>query len=261
MKLKKCATSYLSSNIVVYPLRTRATRKTLLTLFPLRVSFLQGAKNYYWVRAWFFCLHLRLTKERFRIGVAGFPDFSFPIIDHLTKNEKISFESYVLKHVQKSPKTLNRLSCRTNIILTLLKLGSNYGRTNVALGNYDNNHGFIRDNIDISPVLQSVFPDSSFEPAQSYRFSVALVQGDDHLYWFAQVRLLFYIKFLLQIVAGCVRKLAFVQFFEVMAPAYVIETELHCFSIRWATDDETYHSVNLNRTHSVTIEGEWYGAV
>lgn len=64
---------------------------------------------------------------------------------------------------------------------------------NVKLGDYDDIHGSIQDQIDISGVLHRMFA-GRFGAKQSRCFSVARVRGDDHMYWLVYVPLFFYIK-------------------------------------------------------------------
>lgn len=53
----------------------------------------------------------RLRRERFQITLVGCQDCSLHIICHLTEDAKFSFELCFMKCVQKSPGSLEQISC------------------------------------------------------------------------------------------------------------------------------------------------------
>lgn len=61
----------------------------------------------------------RLTRTEFWISLAGFQYCFISTINHLAKDENIFFKSYVMGHVQKSPRRLEGTPRRSNITLTV----------------------------------------------------------------------------------------------------------------------------------------------
>lgn len=162
-----------------------------------------------------------------------------------------------MQHMQASPRNWDRTSFRTSIILTVLKSRFVHGEASVALADYDDNLGCIRQNIYIRNVLQRDFADSSLGPTQSRRarwwpFILASTLSNVHF--------LFHVKS--DGVAEIEKGLALLQFFEVPLHMDEIGRELHCLSLRWVADDEIDHSINFNQILSGLIEAsKWYRAI
>lgn len=120
-------------------------------------------------------------------------------------------------------------------IQTVGRSGFVHGEGNIALADYDENHGFIQDNIDICTVQQRFFADSPFGPRTSRRFSISLQQGDENSHWFSQVLLLFCVK--LEGVAESMVELASVSYFEVTSPMERTYRAQRFLSLRWKKVD------------------------
>lgn len=71
--------------------------------------------------------------------------------------------------------------------MTIAKFECIAGGASLSIDDYDKTFDFLKKDIAIEVIPQSVFVHSSFAPTEAKRLRIAFVYGPDKEYWFAKI--------------------------------------------------------------------------
>lgn len=138
-----------------------------------------------------------------------------------------------------------------DLYLRIAKFGHVKVGPNTTLEDYKENSSTLQGNLQFWNKTVRIFANCKFGPEKVRRLSVAMVEGEEGVYWFAQILLLFYLN-----VAGTFGSdvnFDYAQYFDVTSPVDEADKILNCICVWWATEDDVGHSIQFHHTMSNTI--------